>query len=95
MLWGEVATSDIEKSYAIGEAPLFLTLIISTLTKSYIENISGTASVFSLAAFFLFIAVIPLLYTRETLPQRKIEERQLKIYTEEALKIRQKIEQKQ
>ncbi|MCK4933868.1 hypothetical protein KAS06_04280, partial [Candidatus Bathyarchaeota archaeon] len=83
VLWGEVATSDIEKSYAIGEAPLFLTLIISTLTKSYIDNLSGTTSVFSLAAFFLFIAVIPLLYTRETLPQRKIEERQLKIYTEE------------
>lgn len=94
VLWGEVATSDIEKNYAIGEAPLFLTLIISTLAKPYVDKISGTASVFSLAAFFLFIAVIPLLYARETLPQKKIEERQLKIYTEEALKMRQKIEQR-
>jgi len=94
VLWGEVATSDIEKNYAIGEAPFFLTMIISTLTKPYLDSISGTVSVFSLAAFFLFIAVIPLLYARETLPQKKIEERQLKIYTEEALKMRQKIEQR-
>ena len=94
VLWGEVATSDVERNYAIGEAPFFLTLIISIMIKPYVGNISGTASVFSLAAFFLFIAVIPLLYAQETLPQRKIEERQLKIYTEEALKMRQKIEQR-
>ena len=94
VLWGEVATSDIEKNYAIGEAPFFLTMIISSLVTPYVDSISGTASVFSLAAFFLFIAVIPLLYAQETLPQRKIEERQLKIYTEEAMKMRQKIEQR-
>ena len=50
--------------------------------------------VFSLAAFFLFIAVTPLLYAPETLPQKKIQERQLKIYTKEALKLKQKAEQK-
>lgn len=93
VLWGEVATSDIEKNYAIGEAPLFLTQIVYLLVTPYVGSISGTSSVFSLAAFFLFIAVIPLLYARETLPKKKIEEHQLKIYTEEALKMRQKIEQ--
>ena len=94
VLWGEVATSGIEKYYAIGEAPFFLTQIISTLVNPYSNGSTNITSIFSLAAFFLFIAVIPLLYANETLPQRKIEERQLKIYTEEALKIKQKVEQK-
>jgi MFS family permease len=94
VLWGEVATSGIEKYYAIGEAPFFLTQMISTLVNPYSKGSTSITGIFSLAAFFLFIAVIPLLYAGETLPQRKIEERQLKIYTEEALKIKQKAEKK-
>jgi MFS family permease len=95
VIWGEVARNGIEKHYAIGEAPFFLTQIVAVLTNTYLVGSPVmTTSIFSLAAFFLFIAVIPLLYARETLPQRKIEERQLKIYTEEALKIKRKVEQR-
>ena len=94
ILWGEINNHDPEKCYAIGESPLFLTQIISLLLAPFVQMIP-MLSAFSLAAFFLFVAVIPLLYARETLPQNKVEERQLKIYTEEALKLRQKIEHKQ
>jgi len=68
--------------------------MLSLLFAPYVALIPET-SAFSLAAFFLFIAVIPLLYAPETLPEKKIQQRQIKIYTEEALKLKQKIEQKQ
>ncbi|MFX1538325.1 MAG: hypothetical protein ACFFDI_29395 [Promethearchaeota archaeon] len=93
VLWGEVGRYATEKYYAVGEAPFFLTQILYLLLAPYIALIPEYG-VFSLAAFFLFIAVIPLLYARETLPEKKIQQRQLKIYTKEALKLKQKIEQK-
>ncbi len=93
VLWGDLSRFNSEKYYAIGETPLFLTQIISLLLAPYVVLIPEI-SAFSLAAFFLFIAVIPLLYAPETLPEKKIQERQLKIYTEEAIKMKQKIEQK-
>ncbi len=88
VIWGELATRGTEKYYAVGEVPFFLTQILYLLSKPYVAL--QHTSAFSLAAFFLFIAVIPLLYAPETLPEKKIQERQLKIYTEEALKLKQK-----
>lgn len=93
VVWGELATRGIEKHYAVGEAPFFLTQILYLLSAPYVASVPQT-SIFSLAAFFLFIAVIPLLYAPETLPEKKIHDRQLKIYSEEALKLRQKNQQK-
>jgi hypothetical protein len=46
------------------------------------------------AAFFLFIAVFPLLYASETLPEKKIELRRLRSFAEEAQKARDKYERK-
>jgi len=89
VIWGELATRGTEKYYAVGEVPFFLTQILYLLSKPYVAFVPYS-SAFSLAAFFLFIAVIPLLYAPETLPEKKIQERQLKIYTEEALKLKQK-----
>ncbi|MDH5448513.1 MAG: MFS transporter [Candidatus Bathyarchaeota archaeon] len=93
VLWGDLPRNGSEKFYAVGVAPFFLTQMLSLLLAPYVALIPET-SAFSLAAFFLFIAVIPLLYARETLPEKKIQQRQLKIYTEEALKLKQKIKQK-
>jgi len=93
VIWGELSRFNTEKYYAVGEAPYFLTQLVSLLFAPYIVLIPET-SVFSVAAFFLFIAVIPLLSVRETLPEKKIQQRQLEIYTEEALKLRQEVEQK-
>ncbi len=89
VVWGELEPRGIEKYYAVGEAPFFMTEILYVLSTSFVASIPQ-ASAFSLAAFFLFIAVIPLLYAPETLPEKKIQDRQLKIYFEEALKLKQK-----
>jgi hypothetical protein len=45
---------------------------------------------FSFASFFLFLAVLPLMYAPETLPQKNIEQRQLKGYIEKAKKVSEK-----
>jgi hypothetical protein len=45
---------------------------------------------FSIAGFFLFLAVLPLMYAPETLPERKIRLRQLRSYVEAAKKVREK-----
>ena len=91
VIWGELAARGTERYYALGEAPFFMTQVLYLLLMLYfpssLENISFS---FTLAAFFLFIAVIPLFYAPETLPERKIHERQLRVYTEEAIKLKQK-----
>jgi MFS family permease len=95
VLWGDMPRLGREKYYALGETPLFLTQVVSLLSVPLLTSSIETAPIFSLAAFFLFISVIPLLYARETLPMKNIQERQLKTYTEEALKLKQEAEQKQ
>ena len=92
VIWGELATRGTEKYYAVGEVPFFLTQIVYLLSTPYVTSVGdmGYGSAFSVAAFFLFIAVIPLLYAPETLPEKKIQERQLRVYTEEALKLKQR-----
>jgi hypothetical protein len=50
-------------------------------------------AVFSFTAFFLFIAVLPLVYAPETLPEKIMHQRELKKYLEKAQKIAAKAEQ--
>ncbi|MCW3980951.1 MAG: MFS transporter, partial [Candidatus Bathyarchaeota archaeon] len=95
VLWGDLSRTSTEKFYAVGNTPLFLTQIIAASSASTLFPSSESIPIFSLAAFFLFISVIPLLYAAETLSMKKIQERQLKIYTKEALRLKQKAEQKQ
>jgi len=78
-----------EKYYVIGEIPFFLTDIMQTLSAPLVMLIPA-ASAFSLASFFLFLAVFPLLYAPETLPEKKIELRRLRKYVEAAKKVKEK-----
>jgi len=93
ILWGELA-SDIskEKSYAMGGIPYIIGNMIQTLQYPYI-SIEPYAA-FSFASFFLFLAVLPLMYAPETLPEKKIEIRRLKSYVEKAKKITEKYTKK-
>ena len=94
ILWGDLSQSGTsEKYYAIGTIPFFLTNIIQLLSAEYVTLIPET-SAFSLAAFFLFLAVLPLLYAPETLPERKIELRRLRKYVEGARRVKEKHEEK-
>jgi len=92
LLWGDQAPLGFrEKYYAIGNIPYFAASIIRIATIPYVVLIPAFAS-FSLASFFLFLAVLPLMYAPETLPEKKIELRRLKKYVEEARKVKEKRE---
>jgi len=94
ILWGDLSRSSTgEKYYAIGAAPYFLSDIIQLPLIPYVKPIPEI-SAFSLASFFLFLAVFPLLYAPETLPEKKIELRRLKKYVEGARKVKEKHEGK-
>jgi len=89
ILWGELPLDVAkEKSYAIGGIPFTVGNMIQTLQYPYI-SIEPYAA-FSFASFFLFLAVLPLMYAPETLPEKKIEIRRLKGYIEQAKKVRDK-----
>lgn len=89
-LWGDLAGDYVkEKYYAVGGLPYLLASFLSILVKPHVETIPlGTA--FSLTSFFLFLAVIPLMYAPETLPEKKIREREVKQYIEKAKRIKEK-----
>jgi MFS family permease len=89
VLWGDLSGKGSERFYALGETPFFLTYIFSIILTPYVMSIPTTSS-FSLAAFFLFVAVIPLLYAPETLPEKTMKDRELKQYLEKAQKVKEK-----
>jgi MFS family permease len=90
ILWGDLSQFGTrEKYYAMGGIPFFLTQITYRILTPYVMLIPET-SAFSLASLFLFIAVLPLLYAPETLPERKIELRRLRKYVEKAKKLQQR-----
>jgi hypothetical protein len=94
VLWGDMAESNYhkEKHYAIGGIPFFLSELIVIFFIPQLKGIpreSAFAS-FSLAAFFLFLAVLPLMYAPETLPEKKIKDRELKQYIDKAKKTKEK-----
>jgi len=82
-----------EKYYAVASFPYVITSIIPPLFTSTVASVSANAA-FSLASFFLFLAVLPLMYAPETLPQKKIELQRLKSYVEQAKRFRQKYAKK-
>ena len=89
-IWGDLAGDYVkEKYYVAGGLPYLLASFLSILVKPYVGIIPlGTA--FSLASFFLFLAVIPLMYAPETLPEKKIREKELRKYIEKAKKLKEK-----
>jgi MFS family permease len=101
ILWGDLSQSGSrEKYYALGSVPFFISYLIPAfLPDSFVEQISLTSNfslsaAFSLASFFLFTAVMPLVFAPETLPEKKIELRRLRKFAEEAQKAKEKYERK-
>ncbi len=94
VMWSELAGNRIkEKYYLIGVLPFLISSYIQILFTPYAELIDVSAA-FSLASFFLFLAVLPLLYAPETLPEREIKLRQFRKYVEAARKVKEKHEEK-
>lgn len=90
ILWGDLSSPIArEKYYVTGNIPTLARNIIPLLPISFSVLIPANAA-FSLASFFLFLAVLPLMYAPETLPEKKIRLRQLRGYAEAANKAREK-----
>jgi MFS family permease len=89
-LWGDLGEYHIkEKYYVLGGLPYLLANFLYVIIKP-ITSINNATPAFTIASFFLFLAILPLIYASETLPEKKIKERELKNYLENAQKIRNK-----
>jgi MFS family permease len=94
VIWSELAGNRIKgKYYLIGLVPFLIASYAQIIITPFAEGIEFSGA-FSLASFFLFIAVLPLLYAPETLPEKKMELRRLRSFAEEAKKAKEKYESK-
>jgi hypothetical protein len=90
-IWGDLAYgAPSEKYYALGGLPYLLSSFLRITLGSYIAETIPAYAIFSFVAFFLFLAVLPLMYAPETLPEKKIRERELKGYIDKAKKVKEK-----
>jgi MFS family permease len=86
-IWGDLSNnSSAEKYYAIGVAPFFASKFLQLTMSNNISAAIMPAAIFSFTAFFLFVAVLPLIYAPETLPEKVLQDRDLKSYVEKAKK---------
>ena len=94
VIWSELAGNRIkEKYYLFGLLPFLIASYIQILFTPFAGEVPFSAA-FSLASFFLFIAVLPLLYAPETMPQKKIELKRLRKFAEDAKKTKERYERK-
>jgi MFS family permease len=90
-IWGDLShTAASDKYYAIGMLPFFVSELLELVIGSSIGDVIKPYALFSFTAFFLFLAVLPLMYAPETLPEKNIRDRELKFYIEKAQKIKEK-----
>jgi MFS family permease len=90
-LWGDIAFDCCsEKYYAIGGLPYLLSNFLRLIIGQYVIQTVLVYTIFSLVSLFLFLAVVPLMFAPETLPEKKIRERELRQYIEKAKKIKEK-----
>lgn len=89
VIWGDIANHQrSEKFYGLGSTPIPLALVFAgaASTSSWLKTLN-VSNVFSLASFFLFLAVIPIFFAPELLPEKVTKEREIKKYMEEVKKI--------
>jgi MFS family permease len=87
VVWGDMSNGgQAEKFYALGTAPHLIALMLSAFVVPMLANL-GISSIFSLAAFFIFIAIIPIFFAPELLPEEVIRKKELEKYVEEARKM--------
>jgi MFS family permease len=93
-IWGDLSdmlgNTRSDKFYALGVTPFFVSRFLEiALGTSIAETVSETA-LFSFVTLFLFVAVLPLFYAPETLPEKSMKDRDIKSYLEKAKKIAEK-----
>lgn len=92
VIWADLARNrSKEKYYLIGVLPFIVSGYIQVLFTPYAQSIPISVA-FSLASFFLFLAVLPLLYAPETLSEKEIEKKRLQKYLGDVEKVKKKYE---
>ncbi|UCC58698.1 MAG: hypothetical protein JSW14_01925 [Candidatus Bathyarchaeum sp.] len=95
VVWSELAGNrKKEKYYLIGLAPFLIASYSQILFTPFAQAMDEVSAAFSLASFFLFIAVLPLLYAPETMPQKHIELKRLRKFADDAKKAKEKYDGK-
>ena len=85
-IWGDIAQEkSSEKYYFLGVLPYLFSNLAGVLTGTYVSANVQEPTVFSFASFFLFMAVLPLVYAPETLPDRILKSFDLNSYVNKAL----------
>lgn len=74
-----------ERYYILGGLPFLISGLIPVLIQPFAQHILESKVSFTLASFFLFIAILPLVYASETLPEKIVKERELNNYIQKAL----------
>jgi hypothetical protein len=95
IIWGYLGKNgSSEKYYIIGSLPFLLSIFMRLSVGAFVaEAMTKAAStLFSFASFFLFLAILPLIYAPETLPEKTMRDRELKNYIEKAQKEAEKVQ---
>jgi MFS family permease len=97
-LWGDLAQNQqSDKYYFLGALPYLSSHFMQLLFAPYLTGSTPLVlpeTIFSFASLFLFVAVLPLIYAPETLPEKNMKDRELKTYIQKAQKIVQKEDNK-
>lgn len=90
-IWGDLANEKSgEVYYVLGLLPYTLSAFLRVAVGPWVAEFFSPYAVFSFVAFLLFLAVIPLMYAPETLPENVVKEWELRRYVEKAKRIREK-----
>lgn len=85
VIWGDLSEgSSRERYYVLGGLPFLLSGLFQVLVQPFAQYINVGLS-FSLATFFLFIAVLPLVFAPESLSDKIMKARELNDYIQKAI----------
>jgi MFS family permease len=95
-VWGDLSHNrPSDKYYAAGVFPFFVSSFLPLVVADQITAVIPAYAIFSFTAFFLFLAVLPLVYAPETLPEKTIKDRELKNYIKKAKEEAAKAQEKE
>ncbi|MEM3715394.1 MAG: hypothetical protein QXF82_10655, partial [Nitrososphaeria archaeon] len=80
-IWGDLAQVGLsERYYALGGLPYLFSSFLRITLGPYVAERVPAYAIFSFVAFFLFLAIFPLMFAPETLPEKTLRERELRSY---------------
>ncbi len=92
-IWADITHGrDSEKIYVLGALPYLFSNFMYLLAAPIMISVAD--KVFTFASFFLFLAVLPLIFAPETLPEKVMKAVELKTYLVKAQEIAAKVQKK-